>query len=695
MPPLRAVRARLRALVAPAARRLNRLSFLRRWLILGTLIGAIAGVGAVVFYSALSAATRWLLTDLGGYRPPTPAGEGFAGVPPGWYTRPWAIPLVAAGGALLAGVLVARFAPEAEGHGTDAAISAVHHNPRGIRVRAIVVKILASAITIGSGGSGGREGPTGQISAGFGSLLARVLDLSPADARIAVSSGIGSGIGAIFGAPLGGAVLSAEILYRDDVEPAAIVPSFVASIVAYAIFAGVEGFTPLFGYNTYYFRDPVQIGWFALLGVAGGLIGLLYAKGFYGMAGLFDRLPVSRALRPALGGLAVGLLALAVPEVLGTGYGWIQQSLGASLLRIPLWIVVLLPFLRILATGFSIGSGGSGGIFGPGMVIGAFTGAAFWRVFDGRLPGLGHDPVSFVIVGMMCCFGSIARAPLAVMIMVAEMTGSLEILGPAMAAVGVATLIVSRTDDTIYRSQPKNRAESGAGRVVVSMPLLSRVTVAAAMTRPPLLLAADQHVGQVRRRLAEARLSGAAVLDEHGRLAGVVEADRLASLDQEQAVESVADATAPTLHADFTLDAALEALATTTAGWAPVVDAERRVIGVLRLSDVTHAYRKALAGAQEELEEGAWAIGTLAPPSPGGGPHGAGGTGERRDGGGGRLRNGRGNHTAGPSGHSSAARPTATAGIAGEGTGGAVRPSSSVGRGAAADADHVDARRAE
>ena len=123
------------------------------------------------------------------------------------------------------------------------AISAVHHNPRGVRFRAVIVKIVASALTIGSGGSGGREGPTGQISAGFGSLLARTLDLEPADGRIAVATGIGSGIGAIFGAPLGGAVLASEILYRDDFDPAALLPSFIASVVSFVVFEAVEGFS--------------------------------------------------------------------------------------------------------------------------------------------------------------------------------------------------------------------------------------------------------------------------------------------------------------------------------------------------------------------------------------------------------------------------------------------------------------------
>ncbi len=207
------------------------------------------------------------------------------------FSRPWALPLVVGLGALLGALLVFRFAPDAEGHGTDAAISAVHHNPRGIRFRTVIVKIVASALTIGSGGSGGREGPTGQISAGFASLLARELDLSPADARTAVATGIGSGIGAIFGAPLGGAVLATEILYRDDFDVEALLPCFIASIVGYVIFGAAIGFTPLFGFNdSYHFSDPSQLLWFALIGVLGGIIGLLYAKGFYGIAALFTRI---------------------------------------------------------------------------------------------------------------------------------------------------------------------------------------------------------------------------------------------------------------------------------------------------------------------------------------------------------------------------------------------------------------------
>ena len=429
---------------------------------------------------------------------PTPIGEGGHAASAS-FSRPWALPLVVGLGALLGALLVFRFAPDAEGHGTDAAISAVHHNPRGIRFRTVIVKIVASALTIGSGGSGGREGPTGQISAGFASLLARELDLSPADARTAVATGIGSGIGAIFGAPLGGAVLATEILYRDDFDVEALLPCFIASIVGYVIFGAAIGFTPLFGFNaSYHFSDPSHLLWFALIGVLGGFIGLLYAKGFYGIAAVFTRIPLPRWVKPAIGGVLVGSIALAIPEVLGTGYGWIQQSLGHQLLSLPLWIVLILPFARIVATGLSIGSGGSGGIFGPGMVIGAFIGASVWRLFDPIVPSMGHSPTPYVIVGMMCCFGSISRAPLAVMLMVAEMTGSLSILAPAMVAVGLAWFIVRRGDDTIYRSQLKNRADAPAQRLLVGMPLLANVPVHQAMALPKLVLDDASDVGQAR-----------------------------------------------------------------------------------------------------------------------------------------------------------------------------------------------------
>ncbi|MBV8930481.1 MAG: chloride channel protein, partial [Mycobacteriaceae bacterium] len=378
------------------------------------------------------------------------------------FVRWWAVPLVTCGGALVSAWLVAKFAPEAEGHGTDSAIEAVHTDPRSIRARAVLVKLLSSALTIGSGGSAGREGPTAQISAGFGSLLARRLNLTDADGRIAVSLGIGSGIGAIFGAPLGGAVLASSVVYREDFDYKVLVPGFITSATGYAIFGSVLGFEPLFGdvATGYRFDRPVQLVWFAAIGVVAAALGYLYAQAFYGTVALCRVLPGGSVVQPAIGGLLVGLIALAIPQVLGSGYGWVQQAMTKQgLASIPLWIVVVLPVAKIVATSLSIGTGGSGGIFGPGIVIGAFTGAAIWRLAElAGAPGIPGGPSVFVVVAMMACFGSVARAPLAVMIMCAEMCNSFSVLPGAMVAVGIAYLLISRTGVTIYRAQRIDRS---------------------------------------------------------------------------------------------------------------------------------------------------------------------------------------------------------------------------------------------
>lgn len=439
---------------------IRRSGYLRKWLILGIAIGVIAGLGAVVFYLALDYAGRFLLGYLAGYDIPKPVGDGGDPGSPG-FDRPWAIPLVAFGGALVSAWLVAKFAPEAEGHGTDSAIEAVHTDPRAIRVRAIVVKTIASALTIGSGGSGGREGPAAQISAGFGSLLTRWLDLPDEDGRVAVSLGIGSGIGAIFGAPLGGAVLAASIVYREDFDYKSLIPGFITSATAYAILGSILGFDPLFGFVAADFRfdHPLDLSWFAVIGIVAAGIGYLYARIFYGTVALTARLPGNKVIKPALGGLAVGLLALVIPQILASGYGWAQKAAATdTLMAIPLWIVLILPIAKIVATSLSIGTGGSGGIFGPGIVIGGFLGAAIWRLGDlAGAPGIPDSPAVFVVVGMMACFGSVAHAPLAVMIMVAEMTGSFSVVPCAMVAVGIAYLLMTRTDVSIYRAQRLNR----------------------------------------------------------------------------------------------------------------------------------------------------------------------------------------------------------------------------------------------
>ena len=347
-------------------RALNRNApYLRKWVILGALIGLISGLGAVLFFWALDLATRFFLGTLAGFTPASPAGEG--GAPIVDIGRRWALPLIVAAGGLISGIIVFRFAPEAEGHGTDAAIAAIHHGPRGIRSRIPAVKLVASAITIGSGGSGGREGPTAQIGAGFGSYLARLLDLDARDARIAVSCRHGRRdrrdlpCATGWGRPRRPRSHSATMSTRRRSYP----PSSPRSSLVFGTFVG---FAPIFGRVAGLgFTDPRQLVYYALLGLAAGLVGRLYIASFYGFTDWFRGLSVPRYIRPALGGFAVGCIGIVLPGVLGTGYGWVQAGFDrTALLGLPLWVLLVLPFAKILATSLSIGSGGSGGIFGPG-----------------------------------------------------------------------------------------------------------------------------------------------------------------------------------------------------------------------------------------------------------------------------------------------------------------------------------------
>lgn len=495
--------------------------YLIKWLILSSLIGIVAGVSAIAFTYAIDFVTHLALGQGAGYLPPSPAGEGANGLTP--VLRKWALPLITALGGLLSGVIVFGLAPEAEGHGTDAAIDAIHHKRARIRARIPPIKLIASAITIGTGGSGGREGPTAQMSAGFGSILADWLSLDVQDRRIAVCVGIGSGIGAIFRAPLGGALMAAEILYIHDLEVEALIPTLMASIIGYSIYGHFYGYLPIFGnLSGLGFAHPTQLLYYAMLGVLCGLGGLLYSKVFYGTVKLFHHISLPRWIKPAIGGLLVGLLGLILPGALHTGYGWVQIAMDKRLLSIPLWIVLLLPIAKIVSTSLSIGSGGSGGIFGPGMVIGGMLGASFWRLTYEMFPGMPLESAPFVIIGMMSLFGGIAHAPLAVMLMVAEMTGNLSLLAPAMVAIAISTAIVG--DHTIYQSQLRTRADSPAHRVRLSFPLLSSLMVRDAMvvdrtdsvsTDSPVLLSPNQSLDMALDRLTAHGLSWAPVVDDH------------------------------------------------------------------------------------------------------------------------------------------------------------------------------------
>ena len=241
------------------------------------------------------------------------------------------------------------------------------------------------------------------------------------------------------------------------------------------------------------------------------------------------------------------------------------------------------------------------------MVIGAFLGASVWRLFEPTFPSMGHNPAPYVIIGMMSCFGGVSRAPLAVMLMVAEMTGSLSILTPAMVAVGISWLIVRRNDDTIYRSQLKSRADAPAQRLLAGLPLLASVPTTGAMVRPRLVLHAEESADIASRALKRAGLDSAPVVDGAGRFMGTAARETLAEKGENgQVVSDFVDPGAPAVSESSRLDVALDALTEAPLSWVPVLDNDRRVVGILSVSDVVHAYhQELLTGAQRLSDLGA------------------------------------------------------------------------------------------
>ena len=371
------------------------------------------------------------------------------------------MPVATTLGGLISGALVYGLAPEAEGHGTDTVVRAVHWTGGVIRARVAPVKMLASAITIGSGGSAGREGPTALITAGFGSVYASLLHRPERERRFLVLMGMAAGLSAIFRSPIGTALFSVEVLYGGmDVEADALIYCMLAAIVAYAVNAWFVGWQSLFRVpmhpNVTHISD---YAWYIALGAASGLLATILPEVFYRTRDAFAALHVPTWTKPAIGGLGVGLIALKLPQVLGGGYGWIQEAINGHL---ALQLLLILVVAKIVALSLTVSSGGSGGVFAPSLFVGAMLGGLFAGFFH-------HPPAGLVIVGMAAVFGAAARVPIATLLMVAEMTGGYQLLVPAALAVMLSFVIQLKLSSflrygSLYEAQVAGRVDSPAHR---------------------------------------------------------------------------------------------------------------------------------------------------------------------------------------------------------------------------------------
>ncbi|MGW8318613.1 MAG: chloride channel protein [Candidatus Promineifilaceae bacterium] len=463
---------------------MTRLKRQRRLILDTIMLGVIGALSAQLFTLLLHFFQNLFLGHLAGYVPPGLPDEGGVLKEVIGSHGLWLIPVITTVGGLISGVLVYSLAPEAEGHGTDTAVKAFHHAGGYIRARVPPLKMITSAITIGSGGAAGREGPTALISAGVGSVYATITKRPDEERRLLMLIGMAAGLSAIFRSPIGTAVFAIEVLYSEmESDMGVLLYTMLGSIVAYTINGLFVGFQPLFNVPADLARpDFADYLWYIVLGCVAGLIATLLPVVFYRGRDAFHSLPVPPHLKPAIGGLGLGLMALVLPQVLGGGYGWIQEAIDG---RLAAGLLLTLVFAKIVALTLTVSSGGSGGVFAPSLFVGAMLGGFLAQIM--HLP-----PAGFVIVGMAAVFSGAARVPVATLLMVVEMTDGFVLLAPAALAVILSYLIQVRLSrslkyKSLYEMQVPTRPDSPAHQlehVMAALRLLHdhRVRLPAGMT---------------------------------------------------------------------------------------------------------------------------------------------------------------------------------------------------------------------
>lgn len=597
-----------------------------RTLLHAALVGVAAGIAGAIFFGGLEYVQRFLLEDLTGYQALRAHGETFAAGAAGVHHpfRPWLLALLPALGGLLCG-LVTRLAPETRGGGGDAMIEAFHHHGGVIRRRVIWVKALASLCTLGTGGAGGREGPTMHIGGAIGSSIARVLHVSARERRVLLIAGVAAGIAAVFRTPLGAALLAVEVLYRDGYESDALVPSVLASVVSYSVVISVFGESTLFAHAPRFPFVPSHLPLYGLLAVVVAALAAAFAAVLPRARHLFDRLPGPTWLRPAVGGLALGVVctpiivtvgALVGTEgqglgLLGGGYGAVQMAITGATWLPSGWtaveLLLALSLAKLMAASLTIGSGGSAGDFAPSLAIGGLCGGAFGRALELLLHDPRIDPGAFALIGMGVFYGGIAHAPLAALVLVCELAGNYDLLVPLMLAQGIAFVALRRR--TLYPAQVGTLRDSPVHRDAMLADVLRTIYVRdVATTRTRFVsFGPKTTAAQMIASASEAANQDVFPVVEEGVLLGVVSAPSLRLLTgagREIPWAIAADLMAPpvSVRPDDDLRRATERLVANGLRELPIVDAAGVIVGLLDEREIAKLFYVAPPSSQRANE---------------------------------------------------------------------------------------------
>ncbi len=572
-----------------------------RFLLDAVLLGLIGAVVARVFTLMVDYSQELFLGKIAMYRPPGLPNEG--GVleevvgPYGLAL----IPLVTTLGGFLSGLIVYLLAPEARGHGTEAAIKAFHFLEGNIRTRVPFVKMLASAVTLGSGGSAGREGPASQIGAGIGSFYGRVTNRPPSERRLLLLMGMSAALSAIFRSPLGTAFFAVEVLYSQiEFETQALIYCIFSAGIAYLVTGFFVGWEPLFSLpQDLTVTAPVEYLGFLVLGVLAGVVGTVAPVVFHYTQKAFDRLPVPLFVRSALGGFLLGLLGLALPQVLGIGYGWLQKAINGELTGS---LMLLLCLAKILAFSLTIGSGGSGGDFAPSLFVGGMLGGFVAHLFN-------QDPAPYVVIGMASVFGAAARAPLANIFIVLEITGAFALMPATALSVMIAYIVQSTLSSplpvkSLYDSQVPNRVHSPAHRGEFFTDILADIKVKDIFSPEKVwaVIPEDMTLRQFIKLFGRTEQHYFPVVDSEGRLVGIFSVNDVRpylfneDLWDLLIIRDIARRDVITTHPEEDINTVLQKFTIRNIDQLPVVKTEdpRTFLGMISRREVINFYNKQL-----------------------------------------------------------------------------------------------------
>ncbi len=429
----------------------------------------------------------------------------------------WLKLTVPVAGAVVVATMVQRFAPEAKGHGVPEVMDAIVRHNGFIRIRVVLIKALASAISIASGASVGREGPIVQMGSAFGSAVGQFFQVSSRRMRTFVGCGAAAGIAATFNAPIAGAIFASEVILG-DFSVTAIGPIIVSSVFGTVVSRSIEGNYPSFVPPVYQLQSPVELIFYIILGVLAGLAGWLFVKTLYGTEDLFDGLKLPIWVKAAVGGLVIGLVAVFRPEILGVGYPTIDKVLAGGL---PLLITALLIFGKIGTTSWSLGYGASGGVFAPSLFIGSMLGGTFGQLVHTAFPGIAASSGAYALVGMAAMVAAATHAPITSVLIIFEMTTEYSVILPLMVASIISTAITNHLiDGNIYTIKLKRRGIEIHGGTDIN--LLDQLSVAKLKEVLVEKVPESMSLTELLEMKSKSKDVISYALDEEGRLCGVI-----------------------------------------------------------------------------------------------------------------------------------------------------------------------------